>query len=54
MIMRNYLDDLIRLPRDTPVFSGFKELLKLGAVVAVKALSEGSQPIVLLMSNQIC
>jgi hypothetical protein len=35
MIMRNYLDDLVRLPRDAPVFPGFKELLKLGAIVAV-------------------
>jgi hypothetical protein len=35
MIMRNYLDDRVCLPRDAPVFPGFKKLLKLGAVVAV-------------------
>jgi hypothetical protein len=34
-IMRDYLDDLVRLLRDAPVFPGFKELLKLGAVMAV-------------------
>jgi len=35
IIMRNYLDDRVRLPRDAPIFPGFKKLLKLGAVVAV-------------------
>ena len=35
MMMGNYLDDLVRLLRDAPVFPGLKELLKLGSVVAV-------------------
>lgn len=35
MIMRNYLNDLVRFLRDAPVFPGFKELLKPGAVVGV-------------------
>jgi hypothetical protein len=35
MIIRDHLDELVGLFRDAPVFPGFKELLELGAVVAV-------------------
>jgi hypothetical protein len=34
VIIKNYLDDRVRLFRDALVFPGFEELLKLGAVVA--------------------
>ena len=53
VIMRIYLDDLVRLPRDAPIFPGFKELLKLGAVVVVQALFDLSQPVALQVSNRI-